>query len=131
MFWLKNTHSIKTGFEALHTAYTGLFQQKFRGIALLFSSGPSNFNSIFPVWNNPSTWNIGAISPLAVSYVQGFGNFNIDVPTNSIGGWAQDDWKVNSHLTLNLGLRYDNDLGIFDPNLHLTSGVQTPHYNDN
>jgi hypothetical protein len=63
--------------------------------------------------------------------VQGFGNFNIHIPTNAIGVWVQDDWKLSPKLTLNLGVRYDNDLGIFDPSLTLKSGLQTPHHNDN
>ncbi len=133
LFWLKGTHSLKTGIDFLHTKYSGLFQQNIRGRVTAFSSaaGSLNLNTIFPVWNNPSTWNLTALSANALSYVQGFGNFNIDIPTNGIGTWLQDDWKVTPKLTLNLGLRYDNDLGIFDPNLHLTSGIQTPHYNDN
>jgi hypothetical protein len=133
LFWLKGTHSLKTGIDFLHTKYSGLFQQNIRGRVTAFSSaaGSLNLNNIFPVWNEPSTWNIAALSADALSYVQGFGNFNINIPTNGIGTWLQDDWKVTPKLTLNLGLRYDNDLGIFDPNLHLTSGIQTPHYNDN
>ncbi len=133
LFWLKGTHSLKTGIDFLHTKYSGLFQQNIRGRVTAFSSaaGSLNLNNIFPVWNQPATWNIAALSADALSYVQGFGNFNINIPTNGIGTWLQDDWKVTPKLTLNLGLRYDNDLGIFDPNLHLTSGIQTPHYNDN
>jgi hypothetical protein len=131
LFWLKGSHSIKTGAEYLHTRYTGLFQQNIRGTVLSFSADPTNFAAIFPVWNQPSTWNIAAISPLANSFVQGFGNFNINLPTNAVGAWAQDDWKLNSRVTLNLGVRYDNDINIFDPSLHLKSGLATPHYNDN
>lgn len=131
LFLLKSSHSIKTGGEYLHNLYSGLFQQNIRGTVLSFSANPSNFNAVFPVWNDPSTWNIAAISPLAVSYVQGFGDFNIHVPTNSLGAWMQDDWKVSPKLTLNLGLRYDNDLGIFDPSLRLKSGLKTPDYNQN
>jgi hypothetical protein len=133
LFWLKGTHSFKTGVDFLHTKYSGIFQQNIRGQVLAFSSGVSalNYNQIFPVWNEPSTWDIAALSPYAESYVQGFGNFNIDIPTNNVGAWFQDDWKLSPRLTLNLGLRYDNDLGIFDPGLYLKSGIQTPHYNDN
>src|SRR6202035_4701898 len=87
--------------------------------------------SIFPVWNEPSTWNIAALNPYVTSFTQGFGNYNYSIATNSIGFWLQDDWKVTPTLTFNLGLRYDNDLGIFNPNLKLTSGLKTPDYNDN
>ena len=133
LFWIKGTHSVKSGVDFLHTKYSGLFQQNIRGRVTSFSSGVSalNLDSIFPTWNDPSTWNIAALNPYALSYVQGFGNFNINIPTNAIGAWVQDDWKLTRRLTLNLGVRYDNDLGIFDPSLHLASGVATPHYNDN
>ena len=86
---------------------------------------------MFPVWNDPTTWNIAALGPFANSYTQGFGNYKYSLPTNALGFWLQDDWKVTPRITLNLGLRYDNDLGIFNPDLTLKSGIQTPHYNDN
>jgi hypothetical protein len=133
LFWLKGSHSFKFGGDYLHTDYSGNFGQNVRGTVLSFSSGVTALNlaSIFPVWNDPKTWNIAALSPYATSFTQGFGNYLYSIPTNAIGFWAQDDWKVTPRLTLNLGLRYDNDLGIFNPDLHLKSGLATPHYNDN
>ena len=132
-FWLKGGHSFKIGMDYLHTVFAGNFGQNVRGTVLGFSSGVSALNlaSIFPVWNDPSTWNIAAIAPYATSFTQGFGNFNFAIPTNAVAGWFQDDWKVSPKLTLNLGLRYENVLGIFNPNLYLKSGIQTPHYNQN
>jgi hypothetical protein len=133
LFWLKGSHSLKAGFDFKHTDYSGNFGQNVRGTVLSFSSGVSSLNlaQVFPVWNDPSTWNIAALGPYATSYTQGFGNYIYSLPTNSLGWWFQDDWKVSPKLTLNLGLRYDNDLGIFNPNLTLKSGVPTPHDNQN
>ncbi len=132
-FWLKGTHSFKFGMDYLHSAYSGNFGQNVRGTVLGFSSGVSALNlaSVFPKWDDPSTWNLAALSPYATSFTQGFGNYNYSIPTNAIGGWFQDDWKVSPRLTFNLGLRYDNDLGIFNPDLVLKSGLARPHYNDN
>jgi hypothetical protein len=133
LFWLKGSHSLRAGIDYQHNLYSGNFGQNVRGTVLSFSSGVSSLNlaQVFPTWNDPSTWNIAALGPYATSYTQGFGNYLYSLPTNEMGLWFQDDWKVTRKLTLNLGLRYDNDLGIFNPNLTLKSGVQTPHDNQN
>ncbi len=133
LFWLKGSHSLRAGIDYQHNLYSGNFGQNVRGTVLSFSSGVSSLNlaQVFPTWNDPSTWNIAALGPYATSYTQGFGNYLYSLPTNEMGLWFQDDWKVTRKLTLNLGLRYDNDLGIFNPNLTLRSGVQTPHDNQN
>ena len=129
LFLLKGHHSVKAGGEYLYDKHSGFFQQNLRGTVSAFSQDP-NFAAVFPQLD-PATWNLNAVAPTALSYVQGFGNFNIDIPRNTIAFWLQDDWKVSQRLTLNLGLRYDNDLGIFDPSLRLASGIVTPRSGDN
>ena len=68
---------------------------------------PANIEALFPVWNNPSTWNINALSPIAVRYYQSFGAWAWTNETPKVGAWFQDNWQVSSDLTLNLGLRWD------------------------
>ena len=129
LYVLKGKHSIKTGGEYLHEKHSGLFQQNLRGTVTAFSADP-NYLSVFPSVD-PSTWNIASLNSTALTYVQGFGNFNINIPRNTIGFWAQDDWKITQRLTLNLGVRYDNDIGVFDPSLKLKSGLVYPRSGDN
>lgn len=128
LYWLKGKHSMKLGGEYLANNHTGLFQQNVRGVATV--TGTPNLADTFPVWNDPSTWKLAAVSPLVSVYTQGFGNFNIDIPRNIVGGWVQDDWKLSRRLTLNVGLRYDNDIGVFYTPA-LKSGVVKPRGGDN
>jgi Carboxypeptidase regulatory-like domain len=46
------------------------------------------------------------------------------VPTTELGFFAMDDWRVRPGLTLNLGLRYDRELGSANQDLNLASFPQ-------
>ncbi len=155
VYFLTGKHSLKFGAELLHTSNTGLFQQNLNGTASacaaiaaktvngvsytaaqvsadLFPNGTTDVSS----WNytnsttNPTHTSINSLCALG-TFTQGSGNFNISLPRSQIGFWAQDDYRVLARLTLNLGIRYDNDLGIFDTGMKLNNGLLTPKSNDN
>ena len=148
IFWLKGKHTIKAGAELIDTAHGGYFQQNVRGRVSACSSTKAisttpgtnaptaiSYDVLFPNGTtDPSTWNYAAISSYcntSLTYIQGFGNFTVDVPRSIVGAWIQDDWKVFPRLTLNLGLRFDDDLGAFTGGPKLTNGLLVPTGNDN
>ena len=68
----------------------------------------------FPDPFSADTWNFNAINPWVT-------NFNIGIHQgrrepdrlNLAGAWAQDDWRLSSKVTLNLGLRWDIQTNAF------------------
>ena len=105
---IRGTHELKFGGDFLwnHDFYE--WQNSRYG--LLDARGgpiPANIQDLFPVWNDPSTWNLGALSPLAVRYQQSFGAWSWVNVTPNAGAWFQDNWTLSSKLTLNLGVRWD------------------------
>ncbi|MGB7745369.1 MAG: carboxypeptidase regulatory-like domain-containing protein [Terracidiphilus sp.] len=138
LFWLKGKHAIKMGGEYLHTLHGGSFPQYLRGGLTTCSPVAGNtpdYATMFPSGTlDPSTWNYTAINNYcnaSESYTQAFGNYNIDITRNIIGLWIEDDWKLLPRLTLNLGLRYDNDLGAYNTSYAPSPGLITPNSNPN
>jgi len=88
---------------------------------------PANIESLFPVWNDAATWNLAPLSPIARRFTKNVSNtnFHYDVPQDLYAAWLQDDWRVSSRLTVNLGLRYDVQIGA-----NSEGTVFTPWIND-
>jgi hypothetical protein len=83
-------HAIRVGAEFLYNDDTITFPRTYRG-SYAFSS-LANFLT--------GTYN-------SSGFTQTFANNTIHQTNPNVGFYAQDEWKVSSHLTLNLGLRYD------------------------
>jgi hypothetical protein len=137
LFWAKGKHNLKLGGEYLHTLHGGQFPQYLRGGLTCTSSqasSPALYAQFFPKGTlDPASWNYSALENYCTSqtYTQAFGQYDINIGRNIIGVWAQDDWKILPRLTLNLGLRYDNDLGAYNTSYVPTPGLLTPNTNPN
>jgi hypothetical protein len=94
---------------------------------------PANIEALIPVWNDVSTWNLAALSPLMRDYTISIGNFAWRLKRQIYAAWYQDDWRVGNNLTLNMGVRWDVDFNVhgerevFDPWL---SGNRPREYNN-
>jgi hypothetical protein len=98
--WVRGSHQFKFGGE-------------FRTSYMNSTSNPSGGGSFtFNDFGTSSNVAAGDIANLLLGYVF-TANVNefetIHSIADSISGYAQDDWKINGKLTLNLGIRYDLD----------------------
>ncbi len=106
---LRDNHTLKAGFEG-RMLRVNVWEAR--------SAGTFNFRTNETQGPNPNTASSTAGFGFA-SFLLGTGQPNDvliqnwkNVAANSFywAGYAQDDWRVNSKLTLNLGLRYDLDV---------------------
>ena len=114
-------HDLKLGGEFMKNPITRLNCRPCMGIYDLANSAPpANIESLFPVWDDVSTWNLNALNPLIRNYSLGVGDFRGKLNRRKLmAGYVQDNWQIAPTLTLNLGFRYDmetenvaNDLAI-------------------
>ena len=62
---------------------------------------------------------------IPTSYIQGIGNSNQPFDNLPFAFFAQDSWRVNRHLTLNYGVRYDVEISpLFDPATSLNAAAE-------
>ncbi len=81
---------------------------------------PAQLQSMFPVWNDASTWNLAPLAAARqVFYAISDTNHTYNIVRHLFAGWLQDDWKVGNRLTLNLGARYDFDDNTYGEKLKL------------
>jgi hypothetical protein len=135
IFWLHGKHSVKIGGEYLHALYHGTFDMYSRGSATMHYDINDPRTTVtaadFPNLTDPTTWNYADLSTDATNYSQSFGDNHFNLPRNIFGTWIQDDCKLSHRLTINAGVRYDNDIGVFNPHVKLLSGLKQPTSGDN
>jgi len=103
--WLKGAHSVKFGVE-VRNRHIGQYQTN-RG------NGRFNFGRTFTDDPNNTATTGDSMAALllgtASTIEQDFTLYMPDMSYTEWSGYIQDDWKVSSNLTLNLGLRYELD----------------------
>ena len=104
-------HDLKMGGEYLHLLDDTRNCNRCGGV-ITANGGPvpANIEALFPDPFNADTWNLAAISSITTRYTVGVSDSSAFLtPINlwKYGAWAQDDWRISTHLTLNLGMRYD------------------------
>ena len=67
---------------------------------------PGNIEDLFPVWNDWTTWNLAALSPITRFYRKACGRHHLQ-PARHRGRLVPGQLDDHKDLILNLGLRYD------------------------
>lgn len=99
--WVKGNHTMKFGVNYIHTKLDGYFFFGTQGYALTFRQTPSAILA-GGGFNRPDLLQTLQYSDGASSHLQ-----TID----QLAFYFQDDWKITPRFTLNLGLRWDANIG--------------------
>ena len=95
--WIKGKHSFKTGFEFRYSKNKDDFKASF--------GGKFNFTDrATGTGYGLASFLLGAVNDAALVSTD-----IIEARTDYYGAFFQDDWKITSKLTLNLGVRWDMD----------------------
>ena len=129
-------HDVKMGGEYLRFHNQFIWCLRCNGVIDATASPvPANIESLFPVWNDASTWNVAPLAPITrwVFHSLSDTEHQYEIARNLFAGWVQDDWKVGRNLSLNLGVRYDVDTNAHSEKVRFTPWLpgNLPHDTNN
>jgi len=113
--WHKSKHDIKMGGEFIYAHITALWFLQQQGI-MTFTSVPADITTRIPQ-NQPydvSKWNLTGLDPLVQRFERNYnrGDWTLDVPGPTWSVWLGDTWRLNNQLTLNYGIRWDDNWNV-------------------
>jgi hypothetical protein len=106
-FEKKGSHNVKFGGE-ITTGHVIIFFPNATNGVFFYNSNPPNLATCCE-GSNQRTWDVSQF-PIPARYNVGLGDFQTKAPNDIYGLYLQDDWTVG-RVTLNLGVRYDLEVG--------------------
>src|SRR5713226_2783049 len=120
---VRGRHTFKMGGDfnliQLRSKKAQIFELDFGGVVNFGGFSASTFgfpNSIAGI-SLPGTTGLQSYGlGIPTSYIQGIGNSNNPFDNIPMGYFLQDNWRLNRHLTINYGVRYDAEISpLFAP----------------
>ncbi len=111
---VRGSHTFKIGGDynliQLRSNKAQIFELDFGGDVNF--GGLALFGSGVPGTTGLQSYGLG----IPISYIQGIGNSNQPFDNQPMGFFVQDSWRMNRHLTVNYGVRYDVEISpLFTP----------------
>jgi hypothetical protein len=128
--WTIGRHNMKFGADFNYLPLTATFTVNYGGVYDFGTFGASSLGFVNPSPTGlPNFPNLSAVQSygagLPGDFIQGIGSPSDSFHNIPIGAFWQDSWRVNPHLTLNYGVRYDVEI---PPSFKSPQGLALPAY---